>query len=61
LDAKPIYVGLDVLAQEPMQKDHPLTKIKAQERLYITPHIAWTSVEARDKLIASVIENIKTT
>lgn len=61
LDAKPIYVGLDVLAQEPMQKDHPLAKIKAQERLYITPHIAWTSVEARDKLIASVIENIKTT
>ena len=61
LDAKPIYVGLDVLSKEPMEKDHVLTKIKAQDRLYITPHIAWTSVEARDKLIASVIENIKTT
>ena len=59
LDAKPIYVGLDVLAKEPMDKDHVLTKIKAQDRLYITPHIAWTSVEAREKLIASVIENIK--
>lgn len=59
LDAKPIYVGLDVLSKEPMQKDHVLTKVKAQDRLYITPHIAWTSVEARDKLIASVIENIK--
>jgi len=59
LDAKPIYVGLDVLAKEPMEKEHPLMKVKAQERLYITPHIAWTSVEAREKLIASVIENIQ--
>jgi len=59
LDAKPIYVGLDVLAQEPMAHDHPLMKVKAKERLYITPHIAWTSVEARAKLLASVIDNIK--
>jgi len=59
LDAKPIFVGLDVLEKEPMLKDHPLRKIKAQDRLYITPHIAWTSVEARDKLIASVVDNIK--
>ncbi len=59
MDAKPIYVGLDVLAQEPMKEDHPLLNIQAKERLYITPHIAWTSVEARQKLIASVIENIK--
>ena len=59
LDAKPIYVGLDVLEKEPMVKDHPLMKVKAQDRLYITPHIAWTSVEARAKLIDSVIENIK--
>lgn len=59
LDAKPIYVGLDVLEKEPMEKDHVLSKIKAQDRLYITPHIAWTSVEARAKLIASIIDNIK--
>ncbi len=59
MDAKPIYVGLDVLAKEPMQKDHPLMNIKAQERLYITPHIAWTSVEARQRLIASIVDNIK--
>lgn len=58
LDAKEIYVGLDVLEKEPMAKESPLFKIKAKDRLYITPHIAWTSVEARDKLIASVIENI---
>jgi len=61
LDEKEIYVGLDVLAKEPMTNPHPLMSIEHKERLYITPHIAWTSVEARDKLIASVIENIKST
>jgi glycerate dehydrogenase len=42
-----------------MRKDHPLLSIKKRDNLYITPHIAWTSVEAREKLIDSVIENIK--
>ena len=61
VDSKEIYVGLDVLEKEPMLTPHPLMEIEHKERLYITPHIAWTSVEARDKLIASVIENIKST
>jgi len=59
LDEKEIYVGLDVLAKEPMTNPHPLMELKYQERLYITPHIAWASVEAREKLIAMVIDNIK--
>ncbi len=58
IDEKYIYFGLDVLTKEPMREDHPLLSVKNKENLYITPHIAWTSVEARDKLIASVIENI---
>ena len=61
IDVKEIYVGLDVLEKEPMTNPHPLMNIQHQERLYITPHIAWTSVEAREKLIASVIENIGST
>ena len=59
IDEKNIYFGLDVLTQEPMRENHPLLSVKNSDRLYITPHIAWTSVEAREKLIASVIENIK--
>ncbi|MDA3945363.1 MAG: D-2-hydroxyacid dehydrogenase [Helicobacteraceae bacterium] len=59
IDVKEIYVGLDVLEKEPMSTPHPLMSIEHKERLYITPHIAWASVEARDKLIAMVIENIK--
>lgn len=60
VDEKNIYFGLDVLTKEPMIPNHPLLQVTNKERLYITPHIAWTSVEARDKLIASVIQNIKT-
>ena len=59
IDEKYIYFGLDTLSQEPMIENHPLLNIKNKENLYITPHIAWASVEARDTLIASVIENIK--
>jgi len=46
---------------EPMKKDHPLLNIKNKDNLYITPHIAWTSIEARKKLIEGVIQNIKET
>ncbi len=59
IDEKNLYFGLDVLTQEPMKQDHPLLSITNKDKLYITPHIAWTSVEAREKLIASVIKNIK--
>lgn len=59
IDVKPIYVGLDVLVREPMKTSHPLLGVQHPERLYITPHIAWTSVEARERLIAATVENIK--
>ena len=58
IDVKPIFVGLDVLSKEPMKTPHSLLAVKHPERLYITPHIAWTSREARERLIASTIENI---
>jgi len=58
VDEKEIYFGLDVFEHEPLNEKSPLLQVKNRERLYLTPHIAWTSVEARDKLIASVCENI---
>lgn len=60
IDVKPIFVGLDVLMKEPMKTSHPLLSVKHPERLYITPHIAWTSREARERLIAATVDNIKT-
>jgi lactate dehydrogenase-like 2-hydroxyacid dehydrogenase len=59
IDEKNISFGLDVLTREPMVPNHPLSSIKNKENLYITPHIAWASVEARDTLISSVVENIR--
>lgn len=59
VDERELLFGLDVLEQEPMRIDHPFLSVKNKDQLYITPHIAWTSKEARDKLIASVIENIQ--
>lgn len=59
IDEKDISFGLDVLSQEPMRENHPLLHVKNQERLYITPHIAWASQEAREKLISLVVQNIK--
>jgi lactate dehydrogenase-like 2-hydroxyacid dehydrogenase len=58
IDEKNIFFGLDVLTKEPMRENHPLLSVKNKENLYITPHIAWASVEARDTLIASTIQNM---
>lgn len=47
---------LDVLAVEPPAKDHILADV---QNCRISPHIAWASFEARQKLIEIVSENIK--
>ncbi|MBE0496478.1 MAG: D-2-hydroxyacid dehydrogenase [Campylobacterales bacterium] len=60
IDEKELYVGLDVLETEPMQKAHPLLHVKHPERLIMTPHIAWSSVEARTALMNLVAQNIQT-
>ena len=59
VDEKNIAFGLDVFTKEPLDVNSPLLSVKNAQRLYLTPHIAWTSVEARERLIASTIENIK--
>lgn len=50
--------GLDVLCEEPMSRDNPLVKFKDSNRLIITPHIAWATVEARQRLIEEVYLNL---
>lgn len=51
--------GLDVLCMEPMSANNPLSKIKDSRKLFITPHIAWASVEARTKLMNIIFNQIK--
>jgi glycerate dehydrogenase len=59
LDRREIYAGLDVLEKEPIDANNRLLQITNKERLLITPHIAWTSIEARKKLLEGIVENIK--
>lgn len=47
--------ALDVLSQEPPPIDHPLIGL---HNCIITPHNAWASYEARQRLIKIVAENI---
>ena len=51
--------GLDVLCKEPMSPSNPLMALKDSDRLLITPHIAWATVEARQKLMELVYKNIE--
>ncbi|HGZ70953.1 MAG TPA: D-2-hydroxyacid dehydrogenase [Nitratifractor sp.] len=59
IDSKNLLVGLDVTKQEPIEAGSPLLSLKNQENLIITPHIAWGSIEAREKLLKGVVKNIR--
>ena len=51
---------LDVLAVEPPPRDHPLLDPAAPwaSRIIVTPHIAWGTVQARERLIRMAAENL---
>ena len=51
--------GLDVLEKEPIAANNPLGKIQDSNKLIITPHMAWASVEARERLVNEVYKNIE--
>ena len=48
--------ALDVLSQEPPMAGHPLIGLP---NCWITPHVAWASFEARQRLMEISIQNIK--
>ena len=57
LEQKDIFVGLDVFEKEPIENDNPLLKFK--DKTLLTPHVAWTSIEARKKLMDGIYGNIR--
>ena len=58
IDSRDIYAGVDVISKEPIALENPLMLVKNKERLLITPHIAWSSIEARIKLLEGIVANI---
>lgn len=51
--------ALDVFGVEPICEDNPLMKVTRKDKLILTPHVAWASKEARNKLFKDLLENIK--
>lgn len=51
--------AIDVFTQEPIPASHPYLHIKNKEKLLLAPHIAWSSIEARTRLVHKVAENIR--
>lgn len=51
--------GLDVMETEPLPADSPLFNVKDPDKLLMTPHMAWASVEARQRLVNEVALNLK--
>ena len=50
--------AVDVLSEEPPQSGNPLLQV-SMPNLLVTPHIAWASINARQRLIDEIAGNIK--
>ena len=48
--------GADVLSQEPPRGDNPLFSAR---NCFLTPHIAWATLEARTRLMSTATENVR--
>jgi len=48
--------ALDVLSEEPPSPDNPLLKAK---NCIITPHVAWATLEARQRLMKIAVDNVR--
>lgn len=50
--------GIDVFTQEPINPENPLLHVQHKEKLVLTPHVTWASIEARTLLMEKVGQNI---
>lgn len=51
--------ALDVYSEEPPKADSPIMNLKNKEKIVYTPHIAWGSVQARERCISMTADNIQ--
>lgn len=52
------FYACDVVREEPMSPSNPLLTVP-QDRIIITPHIAWAAKETRQRLLDEVAENLR--
>jgi glycerate dehydrogenase len=50
--------GFDVATKEPPPRDHPLMRLLELPNFILTPHIAWASQEAIQRLADQLVDNI---
>ncbi len=50
--------GIDVFTKEPISPKNPLLHLENSERLTLTPHVTWASIESRTMLMEKVGQNI---
>lgn len=55
-DGRLAAFGADVLSQEPPRGDNPLLSAR---NCFLTPHIAWATLEARTRLMSIATENVR--
>ena len=51
--------ALDVFAHEPLEADSPLLRVRDTDRLLLSPHNAWSPVEAVAVLVECIARNIR--
>jgi len=51
--------AIDVFVKEPLPLDSPLMHLKDMNRIIFSPHIAWTTHEARQRLADEMARNIR--
>ena len=49
--------GMDVFVTEPIPEDHPYLTMRHPERMSVSPHTAWASIEARKRLVELMAVN----